>query len=66
VAKTVNKVTATIGGKSASVKFSGLAPGLAVYQVNLVVPTGVVSGNNVPVVLSVGGLESDPVTIVVK
>jgi uncharacterized protein (TIGR03437 family) len=66
LAKTVSTVTATMGGKSASVKFSGLAPGFTVYQVNVVVPQGVPTGNAVPVVLSVGGLESDPVTIFVK
>jgi uncharacterized protein (TIGR03437 family) len=65
-AKTLNPVTATIGGKNASVKFSGIAPVLAVYQVNVVVPSGVPTGNNVPVVLSVRGLQSEPVTIIVK
>jgi uncharacterized protein (TIGR03437 family) len=65
-AKTVNPVTVTVGGKNASVKFAGLAPGLAVYQVNVVVPSGVASGKSVPVVLSTAGLQSGPVTIVVK
>jgi uncharacterized protein (TIGR03437 family) len=64
--KTVNAVTATIGGKNASVKFAGLSPGTAVYQVNVVVPSGVAPGDSVPVVLATEGLESDPVTIVVK
>ena len=65
-ANTINQVTATIGGITASVKFSGLAPGLAVYQVNVKVPKGVPTGNSVPVVLTVNGLKSDPVTIVIK
>jgi uncharacterized protein (TIGR03437 family) len=65
-AKTVNPVTVTVGGKNASVKFAGLAPGSVVYQVNVVLPSGVAPGKNVPVVVSTAGLQSGPVTIVVK
>jgi len=67
LAHTVNTVTAIIGGVTVpKVAFSGLAPGLPFYQVNVVVPKGVTAGSSVPVVLSTAGLQSTPVTIVVK
>jgi len=63
---TVNPVTVTIGGQQAAVAFSGLAPGFAgLYQINVVVPSGVTAGNAVPVVLTVAGQTSPPVTIAV-
>jgi uncharacterized protein (TIGR03437 family) len=67
LSRTVNPVTATIGGLSATVNFAGLAPGFTgLYQVNVVVPQGVQTGNQVPIVLSVSGQQSPPVTIAVK
>ena len=66
LAHTVNPVTVTIGGKKAQQLFAGLAPGLAVYQVNAVVPQGLTPANDVPVVISAAGLASEPVTIAVK
>jgi uncharacterized protein (TIGR03437 family) len=66
LANTVNTVTATVGGQNASVAFAGLAPGLTVYQVNVVVPNGVAPGSNVPVVLIQAGQQSLPVTIAVQ
>ncbi|MBI3665643.1 MAG: matrixin family metalloprotease [Acidobacteria bacterium] len=52
-------VTATIGGVPAAVQFAGLAPGaVGVLQVNLVVPTGFVPLQNVPVIVTVGGAQS--------
>ena len=67
---TDNPVTVTIGGKAATVLFSGLTPSLAgVYQVNAVVPSGIATGDAVPVVISVAGQTSPsnpPVTIAVR
>ncbi len=64
---TVQTVTVQIGGQSASVIYSGLAPGFAgLYQVNAVVPAGIATGSQVPVVVSMGGLSSPPVTIAVR
>jgi uncharacterized protein (TIGR03437 family) len=64
---TVNSVTVTIGGKTAFVAFSGLTPGYAgLYQVNVVVPSGIATGDAVPVVLSVAGQTSPAVTIAVR
>jgi uncharacterized protein (TIGR03437 family) len=66
-AKTTNPVTVTIGGKTAQVFFSGLVGGLAgEYQVNAYVPKGITPGDVVPLVLSVAGFESAPVTVAVK
>jgi uncharacterized protein (TIGR03437 family) len=64
---TVNSVAVTIGGQQAPVAFSGLAPGYAgLYQINVVVPSGVAPGNAVPVVLTVSGQTGPPVTIAIK
>jgi adhesin/invasin len=60
-------VSVTIGGVAANASFAGLSPGFAgLYQVNVVVPTGVTQGSQVPVVLSVAGQTSPPVTMAVK
>jgi len=60
-------VTAMIGGQPATVQYSGAAPTLinGVVQINLLVPTGV-SGNNVPVVVTIGGQQSQTATIAVQ
>ena len=63
---TVNAPTVTMDGLPATVQFSGLAPGfVGLYQVNAVVPAGTRSSNDIPVVLTVGGTESNTVTIAV-
>jgi uncharacterized protein (TIGR03437 family) len=58
----------TIGGQTAVVQGSvtpvGSVPG--VLQVNATVPSTVASGNAVPVILSIGGVNSQTVTMVVK
>ncbi|HTW65419.1 MAG TPA: hypothetical protein VME17_12410 [Bryobacteraceae bacterium] len=66
LSNTVNPVTAMIGGQSAKVEFAGLAPGFAsLYQVNIVVPSGVASGT-AAATLSVSGQQSAPVMITVQ
>ena len=58
--------TVTIGGIAANVLFSGLAPGFpGLYQVDVQVPGGVVSGDDVPVVLTMGTV-SDTATISIQ
>jgi uncharacterized protein (TIGR03437 family) len=49
-------VTATIGGKPASVNFAGGAAGsvAGVFQVNVQVPSGITVGSAVPVVITLG------------
>lgn len=57
----------TIGGVPASVSFSGLAPGfVGLYQVNAQVPDAAPAGDSVPVVLSIGGIDSNTVSIAVR
>ena len=57
----------TIGGVSANVSFSGLTPGFAsLYQVNVQVPAGVAAGDTVPLVLSIGGIQTNTVTVAVS
>jgi uncharacterized protein (TIGR03437 family) len=59
--------TVTIGGASAQVTYSGLAPGFAgLYQVNVVVPAGAPAGAGVNVILSIGGVQSNTVTVAVQ
>jgi uncharacterized protein (TIGR03437 family) len=66
-AMTTNQATVTIGGKSAQVFFGGLVGGFAgLYQVNAYVPKGITPGNTVPLVVTVAGFESAPVTVAVK
>jgi len=56
-----------IGGAQATVQFSGLTPGdVGLYQVNATVPAGAAKGNAVPVILSIGGVPSNTVTIAVQ
>jgi uncharacterized protein (TIGR03437 family) len=59
--------TVTIGGMDAPVSFSGLAPTLVgIYVVNVQVPDTVNPGDNIPVMLTIGGLSSNTVTIAVR
>ena len=67
LSSTVNPLTATIGGIPATVQFAGLTPGIpGLYQVNAVVPAGLPSGTQVPVVLTIAGQSSPPVTMAVR
>jgi uncharacterized protein (TIGR03437 family) len=67
LAFSVTLPTVSIGGAQAIVSYSGLAPSLVgLYQVNAIVPAGIAPGNAVAVVLSIGGLASNTVTIAVQ
>ena len=64
--ETVTKPQVLIGGVSATVSFSGLAPGfVGLYQVNVQIPTGVPSGGAVPLVINMGGINSNTVTVAI-
>ena len=64
---TVNTTTVKVGGQPAQVPFAGLAPGFAgLYQVNAIVPSGIAPDANVPVVITVGGISSSPVTVAIE
>jgi uncharacterized protein (TIGR03437 family) len=57
----------TIGGSLATVLFSGLAPGsVGEYQVNALVPAQSSKGAAVEVVITIGGVISNTVTIAVN
>lgn len=59
--------TVTIGGQSARVLFSGMAPGfVGLWQINAEVPQNVTPGPAVPLVISAGGNTSNTVTIAVE
>jgi len=56
-----------IGGVGAQVTFAGLSPGyVGLYQVNAQVPSGSTTGGQVPVVITLGGVTSNVVTMAVQ
>lgn len=58
--------TVTIGNQQAQVLFSGLAPGFTgLYQVNVVVPSGIAAGN-AATTIAIGGVTSKTTGLVVK
>ncbi len=58
LATTKTTPVVTIGGKPATVQFSGLTPPyVGLYQVNVQVPTGLTSGNQ-PITIAIGGATS--------
>jgi uncharacterized protein (TIGR03437 family) len=60
-------VTVTIGGVPVVPSFAGLAPGwVGLYQVNVEVPPNAPVSDAVPVVVSVGGVTSNQVTMAVQ
>jgi uncharacterized protein (TIGR03437 family) len=64
---TLTTPVVTIGGVPAVVSFSGLAPGfVGLYQVNAQVPANAPSGAAVPVVMNVGGVASNAVTVAIQ
>jgi uncharacterized protein (TIGR03437 family) len=67
LSNTDNPVTVTVGGDDAQVLFAGLAPGfVGLYQVNVIVPSGIAAAADVPVVLTEAGATSAPVTVAIK
>ena len=64
---TVAPAKVTIGGIAVIPDFTGLASCcVGLNQVNVQVPTGTLVGNNIPVVLSIGGVTSNTVTMAVS
>jgi uncharacterized protein (TIGR03437 family) len=62
---TVDTPEVMIGGVAATVSFSGLAPGfVGLYQVNVQVPN-VAGGDAVPLLLSIGGVNANAVTVAI-
>jgi uncharacterized protein (TIGR03437 family) len=59
--------TVTIGGKSAKVQFSGMAPGfVGLWQINAEIPQDVTPGMALPLVITAAGVQSNTVTIAVQ
>jgi uncharacterized protein (TIGR03437 family) len=57
----------TIGGRAATVVFSGLAPGLVgLWQLNVQVPTDAPSGPGVEVLVSWGARTANPVALAIQ
>jgi len=66
---TTQLVSVTIGGTSATVSYSGGAPGYVagLTQINAQVPAGVTPGTNLSIIVQIGNWQSQPgVTIAVK
>ncbi len=58
LATTTTTPVVTIGGKPATVQFSGLTPPyVGLYQINVQVPTGLTAGNQ-PITIAIGGATS--------
>ena len=67
VSKSISMPSVTVGGTDVNVVFSGLAPNfVGLYQINVPVPAEGQSGPGVPVTLSVGGVESNTVTVAIE
>jgi uncharacterized protein (TIGR03437 family) len=66
LSSTTTPATATIGGATANVSFSGLAPGFpGLYQVNLQVPSNIQAGNQ-PIIVSIGSVSSPALSLPVQ
>lgn len=67
ISHTTSLPEVTLGGVQAPVFFSGLAPAfVGLYQVNIKVPEDAPSGNSIDVILSIGGVQSNVVTIAIE
>ena len=65
--ETLTQPTVSIGGTQTEVLFSGLAPGLvALYQVNVSVPALSPAGDSIDVILNIGGVRSNTVTVALE
>ncbi len=65
--RTVDPVTVTIGGVNAPVAYSGVTPGLpGMNQVNAIVPSGIATGDSVPVQITIAGQSSQIITMSVR
>jgi uncharacterized protein (TIGR03437 family) len=62
VSRSTLAASATIGGMPATIRFLGLSPGyVGVSEADIVVPVG--AGGEVPVLVTIGGVQSNLATI---
>jgi uncharacterized protein (TIGR03437 family) len=67
LATTLANPTLTVGGVPATVTQSALAPGfVGLYQVDFQIPAGAPAGDAVAIVLTIGGITSNTVTIAIQ
>ncbi len=67
ISNTLQPVTVSLGGVQTPASFAGLTPGLvALYQVNVQIPSNVAPGSAVSLSLTIGGTTSNTVTIAVQ
>ncbi len=67
LAQTLATPTATIGGISAQILFTGMAPGfVGLWQINAMVPGNAPAGDNIPVQVAINGSASNTVTMAVQ
>jgi uncharacterized protein (TIGR03437 family) len=67
LSRVMTPVRVSIGGVEAAVAFAGLTPGSAgLYQINAVVPAGAPTGDEVPLIVTVAGVESSVVTMAIQ
>jgi uncharacterized protein (TIGR03437 family) len=67
LSNTIATPIVSIGGVPATVSYSGLAPGeVGLYQINVVVPAGTMTGSSVPVNVSIGNANANIVTIAIQ
>ncbi|MFN0103342.1 MAG: hypothetical protein ACKV2U_14795, partial [Bryobacteraceae bacterium] len=61
------EVSVLVGGKEARVLFAGLSPGYAgLYQVNAVLAADTPTGDEISLVITAGGQQSNTVTVAVR
>jgi len=64
---TLTTPVVTVGGIPATVQFSGLEPyTIGTYQVNILIPANAPIGNAVPIVLKMGAIASNTVTVAIQ
>jgi uncharacterized protein (TIGR03437 family) len=66
-ARTAHPAVVRVGDVGCEVLFSGLTPGfVGLYQINAALPAGVPKGPDVPMVLTIGGQASPPVSLNIR
>jgi uncharacterized protein (TIGR03437 family) len=63
----VNQVQVTLGGRAVAPDYAGITPGfVGLYQINVRIPADLAATGDVPLKVTVAGVDSNTVTIAVK